>query len=117
MTNTVFHVAIGMAVGTGIFLPAVFRTLKNKQDAAIPIRNWLLAAYGLGAWAILPGALTRLGVADGWWMNVFLLHPLINRMKHGGALVGEILLVFLFVLQYTTILVAIRRRMIRALCQ
>jgi hypothetical protein len=87
--------------------------LKNNAATAKPIRNWLIAAYGLGLWAVLPGALKRVGVADGWWMNVFLLHPLINRMKGGGVLVGEILLVFLFVLQYATILVAIRRRMTR----
>jgi hypothetical protein len=111
MAHTVFHFAVGMAVGTAILLPAVYRRLKNNEATANPIRNWLIAAYGLGAWAVLPGALKRLGVADGWWMNVFLLHPLINRMKGGGVLVGEILLVFFFVLQYVTILVALRRRL------
>jgi hypothetical protein len=113
MADTIFHIAMGMAAGTAILLPSVYRGLKNGEDTANPIRNWLIAAYGLGAWAVLPGMLKRLGVSEGWWMNLFLLHPLINRMKGGGVLVGEILVVFFFVLQYVTILVAIRRRMKR----
>ena len=110
MAHTIFHFAVGMAIGTAVLFPPVYRSLTGNGNAAKPMRNWLLAAYGLGTWAVLPGALKWLGIADGWWMNIFLLHPLINRFKNGGVLVGELLVTFFFVLQYVTVLIALRRR-------
>jgi hypothetical protein len=77
----------------------------------------LLAAYALGAFAVVPGLLPNLGVpqriAAGWWMNLFLFHPLIDRARHGGVLVGEALIVTLFAAHYALVLSALwlaRRR-------
>jgi hypothetical protein len=42
-------------------------------------------------------------------MNVFLLHPLLDRMKHGGMVPGQIALAALFAAHYALLLAAIRR--------
>jgi hypothetical protein len=58
------------------------------------------------------------GVRAGWWMNVFVFHPLINQIKPGGGLlIGEVLILGVFAMQYALLvlaLVASRRQLRKA---
>jgi len=42
-------------------------------------------------------------------MNLFFLHPLIDRWKPGGSLVGDTALLVLFATHYAVLLLALRR--------
>jgi len=46
-------------------------------------------------------------------MNLFLFHPVVQKMKAGGEIFAQALIVFLFAAQYVVLLAAIRRRIRR----
>jgi len=75
----------------------------------------LITAYALGLFAIIPGILRFVGMPEhmcnGWWMNVFIFYPVINKLKPGGMLVGEALVILCFALQYALLLAALRARL------
>lgn len=112
MANITLHFALGILLGAGILLPRVMRALSQQRGVSAATGAWLAAAYALGVYAIVPHLLARAGVPDafcrGWWMNIFLLHPLIGRLRpDGGALSGQTLLVLVLAVQYTTLLIAL----------
>lgn len=113
MSHSAVHLAFGMLVASLLCLPRIARAWRAGRPLALPIGAWLLACYGLGLFAALPGLLDQLGVPDGictgWWMNLFLLHPFIRALNPGGDIPGTIALGFFFVVQYTLLLLALRR--------
>lgn len=114
MAHTALHFAIGLAAGTALSGPAVLRALRNRR-AAVPcapsVTRMVAWSWTLGLWAIAPNVLRALGLPEAacaaWWMNVFLLHPAVDRLHAGGTLIGGALLVAVLAAQYGLILLAV----------
>ena len=102
--HATFHFFLGAAAGMGLLLPCIWSAARDQRPLSGPLLRWLLVAYGLGLWAVVPNVLGHLGVpqeiCDGWWMNAFLLHPLIDRVQDGGKLLGEVGMTMIFCTQY-----------------
>lgn len=117
MAHSAFHFSLGMAFGTSMLLRPVFQRLIAGRKLAVCFGKWLIASYGLGVLAIAPGLLGSIGVPEtvcrGWWMNIFLFHPLIDKVKTGGMLIGELGIISCFLLQYLLLLAALRKRLRR----
>ena len=113
MAQSTVHVAVGVAAGTLVALPAVWRAWRRGDRLARPIGRGLLLAYGLGLFAVLPAILQRLGAGGAWtgawWANGFIGFPLLRRLGLPSIVLGELLLALLFGLHYGVILLAIRR--------
>lgn len=113
MAHSALHFSLGMILGTGLFLPRVFRVWKKSTNMARPYARWLVGSAVLGVYAIVPSLLRRIGLSDhfceGWWMNLFLLHAALQKMKAGGEIFAQALIFFLFAVQYVALLAAIRR--------
>jgi len=113
MADSTLHFALGLAIGTSILLPGLVKTITSGRITAPSVRRLLSTSYALGAFAIIPNILRHWGLPEffcsGWWMNLFLFHPMLDKLKPGGALLGEILIVALFLLHYSLIIAAIYR--------
>lgn len=112
MAHAAFHFAAGLVVGMALQAPATRRAWKENRPLAPAMRRWLVTSWGTGLWAIIPSLLRYAGMPEsfcnGWWMNLFLLHPLINRWSHHATIIGGSGLVACLVLQYIVILAAIK---------
>ncbi|NQT93339.1 MAG: hypothetical protein HQ559_11310 [Lentisphaerae bacterium] len=112
MAHSAFHFSLGMIVGTGALFPGVVRALRKGTKTAPAYARWLVGSASIGIYAIVPSLLRRMGVpprvCDGWWMNLFLFHPAVQKMKAGGEIFAQGLIVFLFAAQYIALLFAIR---------
>ena len=113
MTASIAHFAAGMAVGTAVAAPRLWRQWTERRAVATPIRRWLLWSYGLGLYAVVPNMLLRCGLPEGLfrgaWANIFLLHPILDGMGAGGMYKGAAAAAAIFAVQYLVILAAIRR--------
>ncbi len=116
MADRLIHLSVGLLMGTLLFLPSVFRRWSSGRLASA-IARLLVASFVMGVFAVIPNILRFLGCPDGfcsgWWMNIFLFHSLLDRVRPGGLLVGGVLVVVCFALQYGLLLLAIvhvRRR-------
>lgn len=115
MAQSTLHFAAGMAIGTAAALPSLAAAWRNGRPLAAPFLRWFLCAYGIGAFAIVPNLLRRWGCSpercESVWMNLFLLHPLIDRAIDRHILIGELAVTGLFCAQYGLLLLAIRHTM------
>lgn len=113
MAHAALHFAAGLAIGMAAQAPRLLQTAREKKNLAPAVLRWLVVSWGTGVWAIIPSLLRYAGLpqgfCSGWWMNLFLFHPLINRFGPHGAIIGSVAFVAGFVLQYTVILVALRK--------
>lgn len=113
MAHSTMHFAVGLAAGTAILLPSVLKNLKAGRKISKESGRLLLVSYALAFAAIVPNLLRHSGVPDsfcsGWWMNLFLLNPLLDKLKPGGMLIGELMIVLFFVLHYAIIIAGIIR--------
>lgn len=111
MAHTALHFSIGLAAGMALQAPALRRVWKQGRQLAPAVARWLLVSWAAGLWAIVPSLLRYAGLPEsfcsGWWMNLFLLHPLINQFGPHGTLIGGALLVALCSFQYTLVVAAI----------
>ena len=107
------HFAAGVWLGTLLLLPNVYKKLKDNKPTADSIGLLILASYALGVLAIIPSFLRQMGypeeVCASPLMNIFLLHPLFDKLFSGGMLKGEITMILAFAAQYILILWAIRK--------
>jgi len=105
------HFALGMAVGSAIGLPPLLRDWAHYRPLSGGFGKWLLLSYGIGLYAIAPSVLRKLGLPEAFsahlLMNIFLLHPLIDRLRPGGKLVGGGLITAMATAQYGLLLLAI----------
>jgi hypothetical protein len=112
VAHSIFHFAFGVFLGTAIGLRSVIVSLCAKSRLSWPTARLLLLSYGLGALAVFPNVLRRMGYPDwfcqGWWMNICLFHPMIDRIRPGGMLIGELVFVACFIFQYMLLLYALR---------
>lgn len=113
MSAATMHLALGLLLGTLWTTPRVWACWRAGQPLAGVLGRALLVTYGLACFAVFPSLLRRLGVpaavCEGWWMNVFLGYPLLNRLRAGGLKLGALLIFALFALHYGVLLLAIRR--------
>lgn len=113
MVNVSFHFGVGLLAGTLAASRPALAAWRSRHPMAAPLGRALLAGYALAAWAVVPSLLRHSGcpdgVVDGWWMNLFLLHPLIRRLGFGGAPLGVAAIGFAFAVQYALVLAAIAR--------
>ena len=111
MAHSAMHFGIGLAVGAASGLPFLWTAL--KEQAARNSGVWLTISYVLGAIAVFPSFLGMIGVPESvtsaWYMNIFLFHPLMDRLKPGGKLIGETLVVTCFLFQYSMMLLLLHR--------
>ncbi len=123
MANWSFHLAVGLLTGTAIGLYPALKSIisAGKPDcrdkptcpAYLCIGRMLVISAAMGILAIIPNIMMFAGLPQSLCrnplMNIFVLHPLIDRVKSGGILIAELVLVSLFVFHYSLILAAIVR--------
>lgn len=113
MAHSALHFSLGMAVATAATAPPLRRAWRAGERVAGKLRTWLVACYACGLYAIIPSLLGRVGVPEricrSGWMNVFLLHPALTRLKPGGTVIGPAVLLACIVMQYACLLAAVRR--------
>jgi hypothetical protein len=120
MAHSALHFALGAVTGAAAAAPPLAAAWRGGGPLARPYRLWLGASYGLALWAVVPPLLGSLGVPDAvckaWWMNVFLLHPALTRLKDGGAVAGTLVLLAVGSAQYILLLMGVRlaQRRVRA---
>lgn len=114
MAHAALHFAVGLAAGMAVQAPALRRAWDQGRELAPAVMRWLLVSWGLGFWAIIPSLLRYAGVpagfCNGWWMNLFLFHPLINHFGPHGTIIGAALFVAGFSFQYAVLVAAIRMK-------
>jgi hypothetical protein len=113
MAHAALHFALGMTVGMAATAPRLRRAWQAGKAVAPATARWLASAWAMGVFAIVPSLLRYAGVPEsfcgGWWMNLFLFHPLINAGLPQSAIAGSTAFMGLLVLQYLIILAAIAR--------
>jgi hypothetical protein len=113
MADRSLHLALGLAIGTMIFIPKIICLWRGGRSIYMAIAQLLIASYGLGFLAVVPNILRRIGVpasvCNVWWMNVFVLNPALDRFRPGGYLIGGLLVAGIFALHYCLLVCAIRR--------
>lgn len=113
MAHAALHFAAGMTVGMVLLAPRLKQAWETRTQVYPTVKWWILAAWGLGFFAIIPSLLRYAGLPEsfcsGWWMNGFLLHPLVNRLLPQNLILASFVFGGLIALQYLVILAAILR--------
>jgi len=113
MAQSTLHFAVGMGIGTLFAARPWLRAWRMREPMAEPFARWIVLACAGGIYATVPSLMRGLGfpewVVSGWWMNIFALHPLMDQLRPGGILIGEVAVAGCFAAQYLLMLVAIRR--------
>lgn len=119
MAHTVLHFAAGLGLGMILAAPALGRALRDAArrrpgthtPLSAPLARLLAGAWELGLFAIIPNILRAMAMPErfcaGGWMNLFLLHPLLDRWVTGGTVIGGFLMVAALSSQYGLLLLAI----------
>jgi len=111
MAHSTMHFAIGLVSGTAILLPSVLRGMTTGKKTSKDTGRMLAVSYALAFVAIIPNLLRHAGIPDsfcsGWWMNLFLFNPMLDKLKPGGLLIGELMILVLFVTHYSIIITGI----------
>ena len=112
MAHATLHFTAGLVVGMALVTPPLRQAWEQKRQIASTTLRWLLTSWALGLWAIIPSLLRYSGIPEGfcsgWWMNLFLFHPLINHFGPHATIIGAAAFVACFMLQYTVILAGIK---------
>ena len=113
MAHTALHFSLGVTIASTLMLPAVARAWRSGAPVARSIARWLVAAYALGIYAVIPSLLGWVGLpaacCRGWWMNAFLLHPLLNRLVTGGMIAAGAAIIVCVAVPYGVLLAAVWR--------
>ncbi|MBM4149793.1 MAG: hypothetical protein FJ224_12250 [Lentisphaerae bacterium] len=113
MAHSTLHFAAGMALGTALSARPLVRAWRDGHPMAGPYARWFASSLLMGAFAVAPPLLRRLGapesLLEGPAGNIFVLHPLINRIKPGGQTMGPLLLGAAFAFEYCVLLACLLR--------
>ena len=113
MAHSTMHFAVGLAVGTALLIPAVLKKIRDCEKTSAATGKLLAVSYTLAFTAIIPNLLRHSGIPDtfcsGWWMNLFFFNPLLDKLKSGGMLIGEVLILLFFCIHYAIIIAGITR--------
>ncbi|MEI7879460.1 MAG: hypothetical protein WCI95_01175 [bacterium] len=111
MAHAALHFAAGMTAGMVLLAPRLRSAWQQRTHIYDAVKWWILASWGLGFTAIVPSLLRYAGLPEsfcsGWWMNLFLLHPLLNRFLPQNLILASFVFGGLIALQYGVILAAI----------
>jgi hypothetical protein len=107
-----FHFALGLLLGGFISFKKVLETCYHRRPLSPALAWWIGSTYCGGLFAIVPSVCRMAQLPEafcrGWWMNIFVLHPLVDQWMAGrGLLIGELLIIAIFGSQYMVILLAI----------
>jgi hypothetical protein len=112
MAHAALHFSVGMVTGMGFLAPALRRAWQAGAPLARPARRWVMGGWALAFYAIVPSLLRYAGLpltfTNGWWMNVFLFHPLLDRLVRQGYIAAGVLILGCFALQYGVVLACLR---------
>jgi hypothetical protein len=118
MAHSAIHFSVGMAVAAAAAMPTLLRGWQRDEPLAERLRRWFAWSLAAGTFAVFPAILRRLGVpaavCEAGWANLFLFHPLINRLKPGGETMGPLLLGAGLAFHYAVLLAAVLRARRRA---
>jgi hypothetical protein len=113
MMHSTLHFSLGMVAGTALTYRPLLDAWRRRAALAPHLRRWLIMAYGLGVFAIVPNLLRRAGVphelCEAWFMNIFLFSSLLNSSIQGGTIYGPFVMGLFVVSQYLTLLWALAR--------
>jgi hypothetical protein len=111
MAHSAIHFSVGILAATALSAPSLARAFAARRGLAAAVGRWLVWSYALGLYAVIPSLLRRAGAGEtfcrGWWMNLFLFHPLLAHWR-GGTVVAAAALACTFALQYGVLLGALR---------
>lgn len=115
MAHAVFHLSVGLFVGTALTVPLLGRAWRRREPLAPVLGAVLVCAYGAGGFAVLPrliGRLLRLPphLLTARWLDVFLFYRWWNTRPHTGLVVGGALFVAWWALVYGLLITAIVRQ-------
>lgn len=112
MAHSLLHFTLGLWAAMLVLLPRL-PAWERTGPRARAYGRWLAGAYALALWAIIPNLLRRTGLPEsfcsGPWMNLFMLHPIVDQLHPGGMLIGEAVFLAAVALQYLLLLRAIAR--------
>jgi len=115
MAHSTFHFAAGLAIGTAAYLPAFWKRCVSGAHLAAFFARWMGTAYLLGLFAVCPGLLRHTSLPawliDGWWMNIFVFYPIIERIEKSGYVRGAAGIAACSALFYLLILIALNRQL------
>mgnify|MGYP001185576214 CR=1 FL=1 len=110
--HVTLHFGLGMLLAMFITASRLRSDWTTEAHRSRSLGRWLLIAYLGGIYAAAPNLMYGIGVPEsicnGWWMNIFLLHPLIDGVKPGGMLIGQFLLATAYLFQYVVALSALK---------
>ena len=113
MAHAALHFSVGMATGMTLMAPPLLRAWRARAALARPVTRWVAGGWALALYALGPSFLRHLGLpaafTDGWWMNVFLGHPLLNHLVRHGDNAATVLILAGFGFQYAVVLACLRR--------
>ncbi len=113
MAHAALHFAAGMTAGMVLMAPRLKRAWQTRTHLYAAVKWWVLAAWGLGFISIIPSLLRYAGLPEsfctGWWMNIFLLHPLMNWLLPQNLILASFIFEGLIALQYFIILASLFR--------
>lgn len=113
MAHSALHFSLGMAIGAAATLRPILRSWRGDEKLAPLLRKSFVLSCGLGVFAIIPSLFRSVGLpaafCEGWWMNLFLLHPVVDRIKTGDTIMGTAGVIFCFTFHYLLLLAALRR--------
>lgn len=115
MAHSVIHFSAGLLIGAAAGLPRLTWNWRRREKLAPAVGRWLVQSYATALFAIVPSLLRLVGLPEklcsGWWMNLFLFHPLMNQMIRGGTIAAAFLIIVLPACQYGLLLFLIRRKL------
>jgi hypothetical protein len=110
MAHSSLHFTLGWLLGSLAFFLSSLK-LWIKGSASEWFKRWYIWSLTAGIFATIPELLMTIGLpvafGTGWWMNIFLFHPLVDKLKPGAVTLGPLLMATCLGFQYLTLLIAI----------
>ena len=111
MAHSTLHFSLGWMAGTLVSIPSWFRMRRTGEALSRWFKKWFFWSFALGLFATAPGIFRWFGApdafCDGWWMNIFVIYPILNDIKPGGITLGPLLLGACLGAQYLLLVAAL----------
>jgi hypothetical protein len=113
MAHATLHFSAGLITGSLLAAPVVRSAWRTNRPLCLPILGLMLSAWIVGIWALVPSFCRHMGLPErfvgGWWMNIFLFHPIIAGFMRRSMFAGSVMMAAVLAYHYLLILLAIRR--------
>ena len=95
MAHSTLHFSLGWILGSLAFFVSSLQIWLNGCMSDW-FKKWFAWSLAFGIFSVIPGVFILFGMpksfCTGWWMNIFVLHPLLDELKPGGITLGPLLL-------------------------